>query len=108
PHDSSRSVPGSPATVVDVVEPAAVEDVVEPATVVDVVEPATVDDVVAPGAVDDVVAPATVVEVVDDELVVVVAPSAGGGKVESTGRNRSSAVWPTSSSARCAFFTPGI
>ena len=49
-----------------------------------------------------------VVDVVVDAVVVVVVSSVpSGGRMLSTGRNCSSAVWPTISSARCWSLTPG-
>ena len=57
-------------------------------------------DVDAAGFAVVVVAPAAVVVVVFDD-------DSGGRGLPRTGRNRSSAVWPTMSSAFCRSFTPG-
>ncbi len=61
--------------------------------------------VVDPPAVVEVVPPGALVDVVEEE--VASAPVPGTGRTWHTGRNRSSAVWPTRSSARLWFSTPG-
>src|SRR5437899_3663967 len=67
----------------------------------------TVVDEEAPAFVVVVEAPAAVVVVAPAAVVVVVADDDSGGSVPRTGRNRSSAVWPTMFSASSRFLTPG-
>src|SRR5439155_22252408 len=105
--------PVSPAGAVGgVVAGAVVADVVVGAAVVVVAWPSTmlpfctVVDVAALAVV--VVAPAAVVVVAPGAVVVVVTSMFSGGRPSwRTGRNRSSAVWPTMSMARARSFTPG-
>src|SRR5437879_6249056 len=99
--EAGAVVVGVAGAVVAVVGGAAVVDVAWPSTTAPFW---TVDDV-APWAVV-VVAPEAVV-VVEAGAVVVVTGAFSGGSGASTGRNRSSAVWPTMSTARARSFTPG-
>ena len=71
--------------------------------------PLIVVEVVAPVVGAVVVAPGAVVVVAPGAVVVVDSGTSGvpHGNVWSTGRNRSSAVWPTCSSAFSRSFTPG-
>src|SRR5688572_15653439 len=113
---SSKAGAGSPDTVVVVVAPGAVVVVVPGGAVVLVVPPSWNGAaarlwpsmgavVVDPPPAVVVVSPAAVVVVDPSPAVVVLASRASGGSWRSTGRNRSSAVAPTRSRARCCWST---